>query len=392
MNTKKLGVCLNYTQKNYGSKLQALATVKALESFGLDYEIIRYSKKTLRFILKYLLRICNVVFLNDRYDQIQKKIAFLRHPEVKEKVALRNAFFEAFDKLFQEHVSEIYSSYEELKKQCTQHYKQVLTCSDQLWSPSALGSGFYNLMFAPENMPKVSWASSFGVSNIPWYQKKRTRAYLNRIQNISVRENRGAQIVKELTGKSVPVLMDPVFAFDKDGWKTLIPEKSAEWENYIFCYFLGDNPQHRSAVLEFSKKTGMKIVTLRHLDRFVPEDELFGDYAPYDVGPERFLNILRNASFVCTDSFHGSAFSIIFEKEFIVFDRYSGMSSNSKNSRIDSLCENLELGDRRVRNADEIIRASRCSIDYAGVNRKLDIYRKQTMDYLNKVFGEWAHI
>lgn len=382
-----LGVCLKYTQHNYGSKLQALATVKTFEKLGLDYEIIRYNKRTLHFYIKSIPRFFNFVFLNDRYDEIQRKIEYKKHPDVKNNVSVRDAAFDSFDIHFNSHLSKVYSSYNELKNLCSKKYDSVITCSDQLWSPSALGSGFYNLMFVPGNVPKVSWASSFGVNNIPWYQKKRTKLFLERIEHISMRENRGAQIVNELTSKNVPVLMDPVFAYDKNEWDEMVTCEAPQWDNYIFCYFLGSNPEHRAAAKELSDKTGLKIVTIRHLDRYVPADENFGDFAPYDVDPQKFLNILRNASYVCTDSFHGTAFSIIYQKPFVVFDRYSDSSSNSKNSRIDSVCSNLDLEDRRFCENADIYEIMRREIDYDSVNRRLLPFREKTFEYLKNAFG-----
>ena len=171
------GICLKYTQNNYGSKLQALATVKTLEELGQDYEIIEYNKKTIGFILKSLPRFLNVCFLNDRYDQYQRKIEYKRHPEILKQINIRQHAFWSFDEPFNVHLSKKYKSYSALKKECGKKYDGVLSCSDQLWSPAALGSGFYNLMFAPDNMLKVSWASSFGVGKIPWYQVRRTKKY-----------------------------------------------------------------------------------------------------------------------------------------------------------------------------------------------------------------------
>lgn len=378
-----LGICLKYEETNYGSKLQALATVKMLEELGLEYEIIRYHKDAL-FYLKSLPRFFNWVFLNDRYEQIQKKLAFCKHSEIAKDVIKRKEAFASFDEQFKRHHSDLYQNYGELKKKCTGRYDCVLTCSDQLWSPAALGSGFYNLMFVPEEIPKVSWASSFGVSQIPWYQKGRTKQYLNRIQHISMRENRGAEIVQELTNREVPVLMDPVFVFDKLEWEKLVPSAAPEWAPYIFCYFLGNNPMHRVAAKQLAEKTGKKIVTLRHLDRYVAEDENFGDYAPYDVDPVRFLNILRNADCVCTDSFHGTAFSILCEKQFLVFNRYSDQSTNSKNSRIDSVCRNLDLESRRFYGNRNIVDAMDSLIDYPRVRELVQQYRGRTKDYLRK--------
>lgn len=383
-----LGVCLKYTQNNYGSKLQALATVRMFEDLGLPYEIIRYNKKNLRFLLRSAPRFFNWVFINDHYLQLQRAIEFRKHPAVRTSVEIRNKAFDSFDAHFENHLSPVYKSYAELKRRCPEVYDQVITCSDQLWSPSALGSGFYNLMFVPEAMNKVSWASSFGVSQIPWYQKSRTQTYLNRIEHISMRENRGAEIVKELTGRDVPVLMDPVFVFDKDEWNALIPPKEPEWDPYIFCYFLGENPEHRAAAKALSEKTRMKIVTLRHLDKYVAEDETFGDIAPYDVDPVRFLDILRNAAYICTDSFHGTAFSMIFEKKFIVFDRYNSRSSNSKNSRIDSVCKNAGLTNRRYVDINGIAEMMMRDIDYQSVSTKIAQYRVQTKEYLKSAFAE----
>lgn len=382
-----LGVCLKYEQTNYGSKLQALATVKLLEELGLEYEIIRYNKRTPDFVLKVIPRLFNSVFLHDRFAQVQRKLAFASHTEVKEQVNFRNSLFASFDVYFRDNLSEMYGSYTELKKQCPQRYDKLLTCSDQLWSPSALGSGFYNLIFAPEEMLKVSWASSFGVNQIPWYQKGRTRRYLQRIQHISMRENQGAKIVKELIGRDVPVLMDPVFVFDKEAWDKMVPAEKPEWNDYIFCYFLGENQEYRKTVQQLAKQTGKKIVTLRHLDYYVDEDEAFGDYAPYDVDPTRFLNILRSASCVCTDSFHGTAFSIIYEKPFVVFDRYNNQSSNSKNSRIESVCVNLGLEKRRYAKQESIMDMMVSEIDYQNVRGKLVSYQENTRQYMRNAFG-----
>ncbi len=382
-----LGVCLKYTQNNYGSKLQALATVRMFDALGIDYEIIRYNKKTLKFYLKSLPRFFNWVFINDRYLQLQRAVEFRKHPEIKANVEIRNKSFDDFDVYFNDCLSPVYSSYDELKRVCGSKYDSVITCSDQLWSPSALGSGFYNLMFAPDETTKISWASSFGVGSIPWYQKGRTKKYLNRIEHISMRENTGARIVKDLVGRDVPVLMDPVFVFNKAEWENLIPVAEPEWDDYIFCYFLGSNPEHRAAAKKLAEKTGKKIVALRHLDEYVAEDDNFGDYAPYDVDPVRFMNIIRNASCVLTDSFHGTAFSIILEKKFVVFNRYSDSSSNSKNSRIDSVCQLLNLSDRRFTNTDSICEMMEKEIDYNEVTKSVDIYRQNTKAYLKNAFG-----
>lgn len=377
-----VGVCIKYFHANYGGMLQAYATISMLQQMGIDYELIRYEKEwKLSSIVKAVPRLLNRVLLNDKYEAIQKRIGLQIHPEFAKNNRIRLVAFNEFNKSHFTKLSPVYKGYTELCE-AARKYTAVVTGSDQLWSPAGLPTGFYNLKFVADNIRKVSWASSFGVRNIPWYQKKRTREYLKRIDFISMRENRGAEIVEEILGKKVPVLMDPVFAFDKDAWSRLIPSKDVEWDNYIFCYFLGNNPEYRVAAKRLAEETGRKIITLRHLDRYVPYDESFGDVAPYDVSPERFLNILRNASAVCTDSFHGMAFSIIYEKKFIVFNRYNDNATCSKNTRIDSLSANLGLEDRRYLGIDDIKERMERPIAYENICPKLLAERNATRAYL----------
>ena len=379
-----VGLCIRYFHENYGGMLQAYATISLFEKSGLDYELIRYDKShSLSFKIKALPRIFNRIFLNDKIEAIKKKIGKKKYPEFARNDNIRMSAFHAFSDAKFTKLAPISSGY---KKLCddSRKYSAVVTGSDQLWSPAGLSTNFYNLMFVDKNVRKISYASSFGVSNIPWYQKKRTEQFLKRLEYISMRENRGAEIVKELTEREVPVIVDPVMMFTAKEWNALIPEKSVIEGDYIFAYFLGATKEYRTAVDDLSKKTGLKIVALRHMDQYVPADEGFGDEAPYDVGPAEFLNILRNARYVCTDSFHGSVFSILYHKNFMIFNRYDDKSKHSKNSRIDTLCANLGLGDRRYGTnlADKI----QSPIDYETVDKRVEKLREAAFEYLKNAF------
>ena len=381
-----IGICIKYFHENYGGMLQAYATIKLLEKYKVTYEIIRYEKKKdFKFIVQSIPRIFNPILINDKYEAFQKKLSFKGHPEFKKNDSVRMQAFDKFRKeKFSNKLSNVYYGYENLKDGAKK-YDAVLTGSDQLWSPAGLPTNFYNLMFVPDNIRKISYASSFGVKYIPWYQKNRTKEFLNRIEFISMRENTGKDIVKKLTGRDVPVVLDPVFMFNKREWKELIPIEKLYNEKYIFAYFLGANTDYRKAVEELAQKKGLKIVTLRHLDQYVEYDEKFGDYAPYDVAPNQFLNILRDAEYVCTDSFHGAVFSIIHEKKFIVFNRYDEASKHSKNSRIDSLCENFGLSDRRYHGNIENIADK--EIDYARVKETYDKLKNKSEKYIEEALS-----
>lgn len=379
-----VGVCIKYFHENYGGMLQAFATIKMLELRGIDYELIQY-KKNLTYCQKIrsIPRLLNPILMNDKYEDFVKKVGMKKHPEFAEHEVVRKKAFEHFRTSKFTRLSPEFCGYRALCEGANR-YDAVVTGSDQLWSPAGLPTNFYNLMFVPDRIRKISYASSFGVSQIPWYQKKRTARYLERLDFISMRENRGSEIVKELTGRLVPTILDPVFMFDKNGWEKLIPVKKEIDEPYILAYFLGANPKYRSAVKELSCRTKCRIVALRHLDQYVEADENFGDIAPYNVGPEEFLNLLRGAEYVCTDSFHGTCFSIIHQKKFLVFNRYSDMSKTSKNSRIDTLSENLGIADRRY--SGEVMKIVD-EINYTSVMKKFSKFYDVTEDYLNAAFN-----
>lgn len=379
-----IGLCIRYFHENYGGMLQAYATVSLFEKLGLDYELIRYDKShSLSFKIKALPRIFNGIFLNDKIEALKKKIGKKKHPEFAKNDAIRMQAFHDFSSEKFIKLAPISVGYKRLCAD-SRKYSAVVTGSDQLWSPAGLSTNFFNLMFVDDNVRKISYASSFGVSDIPWYQKKRTKQYLNRLDYISMRENRGAEMVKELTGRDVPVVVDPVMMFTASEWDKLIPEKQVTDGDYIFAYFLGDNQEFRRAVKSLSKQTGLKIIALRHMDQYVPADEEFGDEAPYDVGPAEFLNILRDARYVCTDSFHGSVFSILYHKNFMVFNRYSDESKHSKNSRIDTLCANLGLNDRRY--GTDLTDKIQSPIDYEEVDRRVEKLREAAFEYLKNAF------
>lgn len=376
-----IGVCLKYMMRNYGSQLQARATIKVLEDMGLKYEILQYNKKGIIFKLKALPRIFNPVFVNDKLLSLQKKKNLREVPQVK----IRNRLFDAYcEKHFAAHTVCV-DYFNELQKKA-EKYDAVITCSDQLWSPAGLGTNFYNLMFVPQNVRKISFASSFGVSKIPSYQIRRTKEYLNRIEFISVRENQGQKIVKKLTGKDVPVLMDPVFVYTKQEWEKLVPLENIYDFPYILTYFLGDNIQFRKRVEDFAKQKGLKIVAIKFSNSYLEYDKCFGDIAPFDIDPDKFLNLIRGASYICTDSFHGCAFSIICEKPVVIFNRYAEGSSSSKNSRIDSLCDNLDLKQIRADEKSNLLEIFSKHIDYLSVKKHLLVYIKKSKSYLNEAF------
>lgn len=382
---KKLGICACYQHKNYGSQLQSYATTVELARRNIDFEIIRYKKKTTPLLLiKSLPRLLNPIFINDRIiETSQKKMMLKLHPQLAQDNAVRNAAFDKFSQSRFKKLSPVYYGYEQLKEQ-SKKYTAVMVGSDQLWSPSGITSNFYNLMFADNNTVKISYATSFGVSQINPRYHKIYNTFLNRLNFISVRENSGKKIVEELSSNKAEVVCDPVILLDAEQWLKEIPNKRLYDEPYIFAYFLGKSAEYRDAVTKFAKQKGLKIVTEPHMDSYNKADENFGDYTPFDIGPAEFVNLIRNAEYVFTDSFHGSVFSMLYQKHFLVFNRYSDNSSSSKNSRIDSFCKNYGLSDRRYNGN---IADVENKINYEDVLGKVDEHRQKSKAFLDRALA-----
>ena len=335
-------------------------------------------------LVKSLPRLLNPVFINDRIiETSQKKMMLKLHPQLAQDNAVRNAAFDKFSQSRFKKLSPVYYGYEQLKEQ-SKKYTAVMVGSDQLWSPSGITSNFYNLMFADDNTVKISYATSFGVSQISPKYHKIYNTFLNRLNFISVRENSGKKIVEELSSNKAEVVCDPVILLDAEQWLKEIPNKRLYDEPYIFAYFLGKSAEYRDAVTKFAKQKGLKIVTEPHMDSYNKADENFGDYTPFDIGPAEFVNLIRNAEYVFTDSFHGSVFSMLYQKQFLVFNRYSDNSSSSKNSRIDSFCKNYGLSDRRYNGN---IADVENKINYEDVLGKVDEHRQKSKAFLDKALA-----
>ena len=123
-------------------------------------------------------------------------------------------------------------------------------------------------------------------------------------------------------------------------------------------------------------------MALIHLDEFVKSDEIYADYTPYDIDPTDFLNLIRNASYVCTDSFHCSVFSMQYEKIFFAFRRYARKTSSSTNTRLDTLFKLAGVKDRIFTGNESIEEALDRKIDYVTVQNNLDKIKMKSINYL----------
>ena len=294
---------------------------------------------------------------------------------------VRSDRFDAFGKKYFR-LSSRYSSKEELGKKCDENYSSVLVGSDQLWLPGNIAADYYTLNFVPTTVNSIAYATSFGQSSLPKDSAKKATIFLKKIKHIGVREESGQKLVKKLAGRNVPVVCDPRLLFTGDEWMKIQKKEPIIKGKYILCYFLGNNPPHREFAEKLKKETGCKIVALTHLDEFVKSDEGYADETPYNIDPADFLNLIRNAEYVCTDSFHCSVFSILYKKEFYTFRRYNRNTRQSTNSRLDTLFKITGIEGRLLAGDEKIVDCLNIKTDFDEAHKKLAGVRQQSYEYL----------
>ena len=383
---KKTGVVSCYFQHNYGSMLQALATQMALDKLGYENETIDISginseikKAKINYFIKASLS--SDILLSKVGMAATALRRKLSKSDYGRNTIIRNKEFDDFyRKNFR--LSCIYNSKEELGKNVEENYSAILVGSDQLWLPGNIAGDYYTLNFVPDGVNTIAYATSFGQSELPKDSAKKATVFLKRIRHIGVREESGQKLIQEITGRNVPVVCDPTLLFTGKEWMDIQKEEAIIREPYILCYFLGNNPPHREFAKNLKEETGFKIVALVHLDEYVKSDEGYADYTPYDIDPADFLNLIRNAQYVCTDSFHCSVFSMLYEKTFFTFKRYTRKTKSSTNSRLYTLFKLTGVTGRILDGNEDILACLNMKIDYEKVHKNLAEIRKESYQYL----------
>lgn len=385
---KPIGLVTCYFHHNYGSMLQAYATEMIMQQMGLPFQTIAckapinyMQENKILYIIKKLL----IADWKMRLGKMKIERAKKDNPMFAKNWEIRNKAFDQFAETFF-HVSPYCKNREELTKMA-ENYSAFLVGSDQLWRTDSVEHGYYTLEWVPDHIRKIAYSTSIGVKEVPWFQVEKNKRFMNRFDHIALREQSACDLVYKLTGRKVPVVLDPTLLFTGDQWLGIQQQKPLTNGKYIFCYLLGDNPSQREFIKNVKEKTGYKIVALQQLDDYIPSDEGFADEAPY-VGPREFLNYIRNAEYVFTDSFHCSVFSILYKKNFFTFSRFAEGAKQSTNTRIDNLLHITGLEERRMTNDKTIEEVVNFKRNFDGVDEKLNALRKSSMDYLYNAFKD----
>ena len=371
----KIGIITFHISNNYGALLQTYALQHKLELLGQSVEVIDYrptprseklelihripkykpSQNLLRYLLAIPYRFCmDILTLNKRHQ-------------------LRAYILQYIKKHY--HLSEKqYVSYSELEKSCP-HYDLYLVGSDQVWNPHNTGGDFdpaYFFSYIKEEHACASYASSVGRYNI----RDNADTFRNYSQNlhwVSVREAQTIPAIKEITGKDAVCVVDPTLLLTADDWKQITLEQKKHPEKFILVYSLGSNQSVGKVAKMISTNLKLPIMYIRYDSEPLKSQPSF-------VRPEEYLWCFAHASFVITDSFHGTVFSIINSKPFYT------VQPEINNSRVLNLLTQLGIADRYI--PPEKIPTVNNNIDYNHVQDKLERMRHDSLDYLNTVIRE----
>lgn len=385
MDKEIIGLELAYKTSNYGAQLQAFATQQVVGKMGFSTKIFDHEKRISFASHTFGPGFLYNLFLNKKQNRIRLKtrvnISDTEYLENRE--ARRSAYKQFIDK----HLTGVthYSSYDELVEDC-KSMKAVMIGSDQKWTPGFCYRKISSLDFVPKNVRRISYATSLGVSEYPKYCRYLSGKMWKKIDFLSVREKQGAKIIREICGDiPVEVVVDPTYLMTKKEWEELIPVKKKMDAPYVFCYFLGNNDDSKRCARRFADKNKLKLVSVMSDESFSPYDKEYADVLVKGESPEDFINWIRGAAYIFTDSFHGTAFSVINEKQFFVFYRKRVDASLNRNSRIDNILSLWEINNRLITNNDVEWNAFQFDIiDYSKVNMIVSRERARSLNFLKK--------
>ena len=360
----KVGILTFPNSISYGATLQMYATYHTVNRLGYEAEVINYHNaymKAEKHFAQSKLSIAKSQFRKIMHHRLYR---VFRDFENKKMISFPHSAFQDRDCL----------------REVGQRYGAVICGSDQVWNPDITdGDLSFFLDFCGEKTRRIAYAPSFGVEELPEDFKHAVATELSAFHAVSVREESGRKLVKDMLGREVPIVLDPTMLLNAEDWSKMEKTHRKASGDYIFYYTIKRSDSLMKFCRELSKKTGMKIVVaggnfLKNLKNRDPMVE----YA-VDISPQEWLYLLHHANYVVTNSFHGTAFSINFRKDF-----YVEFSSHT-NSRLANIVQMLGLEERVVKNGEIIVPTS---ADYRKTDLVLPELYRQSMTYLTEALRE----
>lgn len=354
---------------NYGTALQVFALSETMSRLGLEVQVVNYRAKGVPQSSS------PSVLIERLYKGVSRRLR--KRSQV---LSYSNTGREqAFDRFLEEHLSftSLCKTKTDLQK-LNETYEVFVCGSDQIWAPSVFDPHYF-LDFAGDNKLKVAYAPSVGLPKIANRSiAKRMGELAARIDRLSTREESGSRLIEEITGREVTTVLDPTLLLGADEWRLLCGRTEKQDGAYLLAYMLGRNEAHWESIEALASALGMKMKVIPVFQ----DDTARQGCITEPIGPKEFVALINGASFVCTDSFHGVAFSINFQKEFCVFERFSKADPNNQNSRIYNILSKTGLEDRLACEGIGMTRME-SRIVWAPVHEALEAERYRSLGWLS---------
>jgi hypothetical protein len=363
---RNIGIITMHRVLNYGSALQSYALQYSIQKLGGSCELIDYYYP-------------NINKSDDHRKYKLNDIAQLYY----------KYFMHKKERLFEEFYLKYYflskTSYynKEILHQYPPVYDMYVTGSDQVWNVNNLKEDTsFLLSFAPMEAKKIAYAASFAVKDIPEQYRPMYKKYLLRYNAITVRDESGCQILKSLANINADVTLDPVFLLDANDWNVLAntSKLAIKKEPYILVYALAyaynPYPYLTKLIRAIKKQSKMHIVLLSFsIKQSIGLNNVTNLHSA--VSPEDFLKLFRDAAFVITTSFHGTAFALNFFRPFyVVLD-----TDLTGDNRIYSLLKLIGAEDRAIKKG-QIFSDFNMDMSYANIKKALESHRVKSKQFL----------
>lgn len=380
---KKIGIITSSCAKsgtygcNYGAALQGYALVRQLRDLGYeaydvnylsDYEYRPQQYSFVKRTWKRLGMLFNPALVKGKVGQIKNR----------ENLKKNFSVFESF--VEENNLTYMNGKFYTLDELCSEsnQFSAVITGSDVVWNPyihGGINDPGYFLDFAKPGVKRISYAASFGVTNLPEESLRTLQSYLEKFHAVSVREKSGAELIKKETGMDVRVVLDPTLLLAPQKYDDLVKISTGLPDKYIAVYKFGNIQHTDDKIRELSKKLELPVV-------YIPSGKTTEYTVRYDAGPGEFIHIVRNAELVISDSFHCTVFCLLSHTPFLTFFRTVPKQGKDLNSRMTDLLAMVGLSNRIVQPGEEIDYDSLFAIDFESADRIIEKMREESLAYL----------
>lgn len=361
----KIGILTFHASHNYGSMLQAYAMQCILQKMGHESWIINLRTQAQKSLIMPQLEWKHPKNSLLKLLKAPKTTLELQHKYNRFEYFLKNSL----------HCTKEYATKEEVEKALQhEHWEAFIVGSDQIWNMNCLDFNTAYLLDFNLSGRKIAYAPSLGLHPEEFKEedKKLLAKFIIRFNFLSTREERGAKVIKELSGLNAEVVLDPTLLLEKVDYQSLYKQNPIVKGNYIFYYSPIDQPEIFKKALLLSQNTGLKIVTTQYQSYYKGKNIIHIN----NCGPYEFLNIINYAHYTIGKSFHLLAFSIIFKKNFFIV-------TGDTDSRITNLLKPLALTNRAI-SIEQTKIIIPPNIDYAKVYTKLSYLKYKSIEYLKK--------